>query len=109
MSDYDRVYYSGSLQIVIYLIGYSSQGESIIFSIEADNGDNVKLFCAVIDSYEIANINKTIETIDKLGYKKIDLLCWTHPDEDHSLGIDTLLSKYVDNNSIILIPENIKK
>ena len=47
-----------SLSIEINVIGYKTQGESIVLFIRVDS--NI-VFSAVIDSYSYKNINKTME------------------------------------------------
>lgn len=34
------------------------------------------------------------------------MLCWTHPDLDHSVDIDTLIKKYCKESTQILLPEH---
>ncbi|MGL5752239.1 MAG: hypothetical protein ACRCXT_17020 [Paraclostridium sp.] len=89
-----------SLYIDIYLVGYKKEGESIIFVIYADDKIN---YVGVVDSYEVEDSNCTIDILNSLKIKRIDLLCWTHPDKDHSLGIDKLIN-LADKNSNIVIP-----
>ena len=88
----------------IYLIGYPTEGESIVCCIRTDNKISPFLFTCVIDCYRNEQFNYTVELLKKLEIKKLNLLCWTHPDEDHSLGIDELLQNYVDENTTVSIP-----
>lgn len=94
-----------NLKIEIYVIGYKTIGESIVLFIRVDS--NI-VFSAVIDSYFYLGINKTVEILEKNNVDKINYLCWSHPDEDHSKGIDELINKYVDKNTVINIPENVE-
>lgn len=94
-----------SLSIEINVIGYKTQGESIVLFIRVDS--NI-VFSAVIDSYSYKNINKTMEILKNNKVKQINYLCWTHPDEDHSKGLNEIIKKYVNSNTLINIPENIE-
>lgn len=90
----------------IYTIGYRNQGESIVILIKMD-GEVV--FSAVIDSFEKGKyIHEDSITCKILGdnkVNKLNMICWTHPDEDHTLGLDYILNNYVNENTIILLPE----
>ncbi|MBP2657171.1 MAG: hypothetical protein H6Q69_203 [Firmicutes bacterium] len=88
----------------IYLIGYSAEGESILFLLRTEGREERVVFSGVIDSFEVKSINYTDILLHHLGIQKIDLLCWTHPDRDHSIGIDSLLNKYadIDKTKIVL-------
>lgn len=96
------------LFIEVYLIGYSHEGESIVFVIKTQDPDNNVIFSGVVDCYEEENgINKTIEILEKFKIKELDFLCWTHPDEDHSLGIDKIFEQYISKNTRIVIPQSL--
>ncbi len=89
------------LSIELYLIGYKNIGESVLFIVY---NDNIIVYSGVVDSYE-QDINKTIDILKRKNIKKLDFICWTHPDEDHSIGIDTLLNNYTSENTNVYIPE----
>lgn len=95
---------TSKLQVKIYVIGYKEQGESIIM-LFIDLVKDIVVYSIVIDSC-LANdgTNKTIEYLEKKKVKKLNILCWTHPDTDHTLGIDTLVNDYCNKKSLILIP-----
>ncbi|WP_017416628.1 hypothetical protein [Clostridium tunisiense] len=93
------------LFIEVYLIGYNSAGESILFLIKSITPEEKIIFSGVIDCYEEKGINKTIELLNSFNIDKINFLCWTHPDEDHSIGIDKILDNYTDENTRIIIPQ----
>ena len=94
---YDR------LNINIFTIGYTPEGESIVFIIWS--GKNI-LYTGVIDSFEKDGINQTRKLLDDLGINKINMLCWSHPDEDHSKGFRQLFD-LLDKNSVFVIPNNV--
>lgn len=94
---YDR------LNVDIYTIGYSPEGESIVFVIYSGKE---KLYTGVIDSYEKNNENYTKKLLEELEISKIDMLCWSHPDRDHSLGLEKLFG-FLEESSVFVIPNNI--
>lgn len=104
----DDVFYISDLRVLIYVIGYARYGESSVFLIL--NGDTV-CYSVVIDSYHYRRnkkepyINKAMNILDKHHVKHLDVLCWTHPHDDHSKGLTTLLgSDYCDEDTEILYP-----
>lgn len=98
ISDFRKIF------LDIYLIGYPTEGKSIVCCLYTDSTLSPFLFTSVIDCYRSIQSNYTIELLDRLGIKKLDLLCWTHPDKDHSLGIDELLQNYTNGDTIVAIP-----
>ena len=63
----------------------------------------------LIDCYVAADIE------DQLGKKMqgygispnnpLDLIIWTHPDSDHSLGLDKVLKTYTGDKTLVVLPE----
>lgn len=94
---------TGRLLIKLYLVGYENAGESIVFFICEDTRI---VYSGVVDSYE-TKCNKTIQILEENSVDNLDFICWTHPDEDHSLGIDILLQRFANSNTKVIIPENI--
>jgi beta-lactamase superfamily II metal-dependent hydrolase len=99
-----RRFFEESLTLDVYIIGYKTQGESIILIVKSDGIIN---FTCIIDCYEYLEINKTHEILESLDISFVDMICWTHPDLDHSLGIDDLLSKYTNEETLVLMPEGL--
>lgn len=98
----DKLIY-GRLGIDIYTIGYVPEGESIVFIIHSSSEI---LYIGVIDSYEKDNHNYTKELLETLKIKSINMLCWSHPDSDHSKGFDKLLG-FLNENSVFVMPSNV--
>lgn len=93
------------LKFNIYVIGYKGQGESIVFTLENDY--NI-IYSGVIDSFEKENINETINLLnEELNIEKLDVLCWTHPHEDHTKGMNNLMANYTSDKTKIIYPANI--
>lgn len=94
------------LYLEINMIGYKTMGESIILSLKSS--DTTVLWTAIIDCYKYDNLNITYDTLKEMGYgndKKIDLLCITHPDEDHTKDIKMIMNDFTNNNTIYLMPD----
>lgn len=100
---YRNILLNGRLSIKVYLVGYENIGESIVFFVCEDNRI---VYSGVVDSYE-KEYNKTVEILKENNVEKLDFICWTHPDEDHSLGIDILLKEFTSADTKVIIPESI--
>ena len=98
---------SGDLRVKIFVIGYKNQGESIIilFIDAGEEGCPVK-YSIVIDCFKYSKRNITDEILRRYSVDTISMLCWTHPDLDHSVDIDTLIKKYCKESTQILLPEH---
>ena len=96
------ILYSETLILEVYLIGYASQGESIVFLLKADG---LVAYAGVVDCYECYSINKTIEILNAEGVDKINFLCWTHPHDDHTLGLNKILESYCNDETKIWITD----
>jgi beta-lactamase superfamily II metal-dependent hydrolase len=92
-----------TLRLEVFVIGYPDKGESQIIII-SDISHNI-LFSCVIDCYEHAAINKTVEILESKGVQDLTLFIWTHTDEDHSFGIDNLIKKFCKKTTRFLLPE----
>lgn len=91
----------------IYVVGYPLRGESIICQI-IDSSTSDILFSMVVDCFKYYNQNRTLEILKRNGIdqKKIDMVCWTHPDYDHSYGLDEIISSCCDQNTLYVVPKN---
>lgn len=103
----DDIFYISDFRILIYVIGYARYGESTVFLIM--NG-NTCYYAAVIDSFQYRVnkkspfINKAVDILVEHHAERLDLLCWTHPHEDHSKGLTSILSKFCDEETDVLYP-----
>lgn len=88
------------LSVQVYLIGYQTQGESILFLIKEKD---IVVFSALIDSYELDGVNKSIEILKSAGVTNLDFICWSHPDEDHTVGMLRVLQEFC-NRTCFLSP-----
>lgn len=92
------------LVIEINVIGYKTEGESSVVFIK---NDSKIAFSIVVDCFCCRNMNKTVEILRNNNIKHIDYLCWSHPDNDHSKGMCDIYDEFVNENTIVNIPENV--
>lgn len=94
----DKNFFNKRLQFIIYTVGYHKEGESVLILIKSDDA---VVYSIVIDSYEDER-NITYELLSKEKIDHIDMLCWSHPDKDHSLGISRFL-KWINEKTLIVV------
>ena len=95
-----------NLLVLVYVIGYSERGESILIVFVDKGDDNRVLYSLVIDSFKYKGIHKTTELMDQydINEKKLDMLIWSHPDYDHTFGIKEILNGYCDEHTRVVLP-----
>lgn len=94
-----------NLIVKVFVFGYPLRGESILV-LFVDKHNNKILYSIVIDSFKYRGVNKTVDVMSSLGLdnQKIDMLIWSHPDYDHTYGIDSILNRFCNDNTAILLP-----
>lgn len=96
-----------NLRVKIFVIGYKSEGESIIILFVDVNDIKCPVkYSIVIDCFKYKNKNITDEILRRYSVETLSMLCWTHPDLDHSVAIDALIKKYCKESTQILLPEH---
>lgn len=82
-----------ALRLHVYVVGYAEQGESIV-AVVAEGGK--ALYTIVTDCYETKdNYNHVMQILhDDWKSAAVDMFVWTHPHEDHSVGISRLLDAH---------------
>lgn len=95
MIEKEDIFIDDNDKIEINVVGYKKRGESIIFSI----GNK---FMGVIDCYKKRDLFLTKKIIQDKKMK-IDFLCWTHSDWDHTFGMAEL-KEFFDENTHIIVP-----
>ena len=93
-----------NLRIKIVIIGYPSCGESIVACI-CDN--ETVLYSCVVDSFKYKGHNETITILNRFGIKHVNLLCWSHPDHDHSFDMDAIIDTFCDDRTAFLLPHGL--
>ena len=64
-------------------------------------------YSIVIDSCEEDLDILTKKVINEYGIKNFDIICWTHPHDDHSYGMLKLLQEYSNKHTKIVIPSEL--
>lgn len=96
-----------NLRVKIFIVGYKNQGESIVvLFIDINDKKRPVKYSIVMDCFKYQKQNITDEILRRYSVDTISMLCWTHPDLDHSLGIDALIKKYCKESTQILLPEH---
>lgn len=105
MPTYLEVSSFDNVSIEIYTIGFPTEGESIL-SIIKDEDDILISF--LIDSYKIGNVVPALEIAEQIKLDHLDYFFWTHPDEDHSVGIEDTLERLDSKHQAkIFLPEGL--
>lgn len=90
----------------VYVIGYSVRGESILI-LFADKGEEDRIiYSIVIDSFKYKGEHKTLDIMNEynLKEKKLDMLIWSHPDYDHTYGLNEIINNYCSENTQVVLP-----
>ena len=80
------IFFEEKLVIETYLIGYKLEGEAVLFFVRTDGAIS---FSGIVDCFCTVENDKVTEILKKNKVDKLDFICCTHPDFDHS---NTLLS-----------------
>lgn len=95
-----------NLHLHIFTMGGDGLGESFLVIIK--EGKRI-CFSMLIDScvtkVDEQTVNLPLRFIDHYGVKKLDCIIWTHPHDDHSLGLDTIVRQCYGKNTIGFIPQ----
>jgi hypothetical protein len=105
MAEIDNIRITNRDKLLIYVIGYKSLGESIVILL-GNNRDGYR-FSGVIDSFKTKDLFVTKELLDLYNIKKLNFICWTHPDWDHTLGLVDLFEYFNEDESYFIMPEGI--
>lgn len=96
-----RKLFDKALDFEINLIGYKEKGESIVFFLRADGK---VVYAGLVDCYEKNSENRALMLLEKEKLTRVDFVCWTHPHEDHTLGMDKVLTQFCDEETLFWIP-----
>lgn len=101
-----------NVEFRIYTIGYSRQGESILTIL--CNKEQI-LYSVLTDSFQkqvrgLKKFNVLDEILTQYDNPHIDLFVWTHPDQDHSIGIEDALDTYdSDRKAFVFVPDGLDR
>lgn len=100
----NTVFCLNSLIIEIYIIGFKYEGEAILFFIKCDD---IVQFSGLVDCFE-TNEHMIENILGKNKVNELNFICWTHPDHDHSQGLNHIVEKFSGTNTCLWIPEDIE-
>ena len=83
--------FKDALELEVNIIGYHNQGESIVFFVRTDG---YIAYAGLVDCYKTKDINVVKMLLEKEQIKKLDFVCWTHPHDDHTVGMDEIWDEY---------------
>lgn len=94
------------LQLHVYVAGYQPMGESILVVLW-DEEAHITLKTILIDCYELAGKNQLEGILKRYGIdkRKLNVIVWTHPDLDHSVGFAGIVNNYTSDRTLFLLPE----
>lgn len=94
------------VHVRIFTMGGNGIGESFLILFQQDES---VLYSILIDSFStIVKGKDTIlpqRFIEHYGIGKLDCIIWSHPHDDHSYGLDTIIEKYHGKKTIGFIPQ----
>lgn len=96
-----------NLLLEIHTVGYPEMGESIVTFLK----DGTKVLLTVItDSFKTGNADEIKLILEDNGHPSVNVFIWTHPDEDHSVGIETLLDEFdSQRKATVYMPANMSE
>lgn len=89
----------------VYIVGYKNIGESIVIEILDSLLENP--ICGIIDCYRSNSLNWAFKFLKDKNINEIQFLLWSHPDEDHSKGLNDILNIYKDKIKTLYISEGL--
>lgn len=99
-----RVSSAKNLRMLFFLIGYRKQGESVVV-LFFDTMNREVAYSIVNDCYVCHHENITKQILEDYNVNPLSLLCWTHPDIDHSVGLAPIIKEHCSEKSKIILPE----
>lgn len=92
-----NIFFEHSLKFEIDVTGYKNKGESIVFFLIADGKVS---YAGLVDSYEEDGENEAVKLLLKTGRPYFDFVCWTHPHDDHTMGMDRILEQCCSQDTV---------
>ena len=95
------------LVLEVHTVGYPDMGESIVTFLK----DGARVILTVVtDSFKTDYADEVKRVLDDNGHPSVNIFIWTHPDEDHSVGIENLLDEFdKGRKATVYMPANITK
>lgn len=101
-----RKLFDKTLEFEINLIGYKEKGECILFFLKADC--NI-IYSGLVDCYASEKENVVSDLLIERHVSRLDFLCWTHPHDDHTVGLDEIVNAFCDEKTLFWMPPFISK
>ena len=98
-----RKLFDKTLDFEINVIGYKNKGESIVFFLKADGK---VVYSGLIDCYEEASENVALTLLVNEKVKYFNFVCWTHPHDDHTIGLDKVLIEFCNEKTLGSVTTN---
>lgn len=86
----------------VYLVGYPYKGESVLFFLKSDEK---LIYSGLVDCYETKKTKRVHEILRKEDCSILNFICWTHAHDDHFRGMESIFKEYVNEKTIICLPE----
>lgn len=100
-----NIFYDEDIKFELRVIGYREKGESILFFIKVDS--NI-VYAGLVDCYDNGMGNIALDIMDNNHVAYFDFVCWTHPHDDHTMGMKDVLIKYCNEDTHFFMPDIIK-
>lgn len=99
-----KIFCNKNFYVDTYTIGYKNQGESIVILLFVDDKC---IFSCVVDSYLTKDFDIVKRVLSDNKIEALNIICWTHPHDDHSVGMENLIQTYSNEHTEVWIPENV--
>ena len=97
-----KLFFESSLEFEINVIGYKNQGECILFFIKTDN--NI-VYSGMIDCYKEKHLDIIREQINNRHINSLDFVCWTHPHDDHTKGLEGIIREFCGSTTALWVTD----
>lgn len=102
-----KLLFDNSLEFEVNVIGYKGIGECILFFIKTNHK---VAYAGLVDCYKTKNCDIVKLLMDSENVERLDFVCWTHPHDDHTKGLEEMIEKFCDSATIFwatdILPEN---
>lgn len=99
------LFFENSLELEVNVIGYHNQGESVLFFIKTDG---YIAYAGLVDCYKTSELNAVEMLLEKEQVKALDFVCWTHPHDDHTIGLNEIWDKYCNEDTCFCCTDIVK-
>lgn len=91
-----NLFFGKTLEFEVNVIGYPSEGECVLFFIKTDHK---AIYTGLVDCYLDKNADAVREILKRENIAQLDFLCWTHPHDDHTKGLDGIIEQFCDSST----------